>query len=71
MRSILKKFMILLAVVPLVLVTGEQVIMDPSMKRIQEDMSVDQGYHVNLRRPEKFGKCSHDVLQRHPFLLRK
>ncbi|KAJ2963257.1 hypothetical protein NQZ79_g1670 [Umbelopsis isabellina] len=42
----------------LLILSDEQVVMSPrppSTKRIEEDMDVDQGYDVNLRRPEKFG----------------
>jgi hypothetical protein len=56
MRLIATEIMILLAITSLALVTGKQVTMDPGINRIVEDMSVDQGYNVNLRRPEKFGK---------------
>lgn len=64
MRLITTELMVLLAITPLALVTGKQVTMDPGINRIVEDMSVDQGYNVNLRRPEKFGKYMRDAYTR-------
>lgn len=59
MRFQIKELILLLLSMALLILSNEQVVMSPrppSIKRIDEDMDVDQGYDVNLRRPEKFGK---------------
>jgi hypothetical protein len=58
MRSQIIGLILLLLSMAMLILSDEQVVMAsrPSIKRIDEDLDIDQGYDVNLRRPEKFGK---------------